>query len=246
MCGFVVGILSGITGMGGVLIPPFLIVLLDMNPHIAMGTSMASFIPSCCLAIWTHYRSGNIDWTLAVPLCISGVVCVFIGTEFNALMPAYALNVTLAALIIFVGGLAFKPVTRNGPLASMFSSGFFSSKTVQLSILGGAVGILSGMTGTGGPVLSVPIMLAMGYQPLAAIACGLVYSLPVSIAGTIGNVLHDSVNFSFAALCAAGQVAGVQVGFRIARFCNAQTLKYIVAGVCIMSGLVVLIKAIWV
>ena len=244
-CGIAVWMLIGLTGMGGILIPPFMIMLLDMDTHLAMGTSMASFLPPCVLAIWSHFRHGNIHWPEAVPLSAAGVVCVFLGTELKAYSPGDALNLLLALLIIVVGGIAFRPASVSGASAEKRRGGWASRPGVRLALLGGSVGVISGMTGAGGPVLTVPAMVAMGYQPLASIAAGMVYVVLVCTAGTVGNVLHNSVDFLLAAVCAAGQVLGVWAGLAAARFLETGMLKKMVAWTCMLTGLGILFKTLW-
>ena len=242
--GIVVGVLTGVTGMGGILIPPFMIALLGMDTHVAMGTSLASFLPSCLLGVWMHHRQGNIVWSLAGPLSAAGLICVFIGTELKAYSPGSALNILLALLIIVVGGLAFRPVSGNKNPAKAGPGNRSGRSSFKLAALGGGVGTISGLTGAGGSVLAVPAMITMGYPPLTAIATSLVYVVVISATGTVGNALHNAVDFSMAGLCAAGQVIGILVGFRVARYLNAAVLRLLVAWVCVLTGIGILIKTV--
>jgi len=244
-CGIAVGVLIGITGMGGILIPPVMILLLGMDTHLAMGTSMASFLPPCILAVWSHCRRGNIHMREAMPLSAAGVICVFPGTELKAYSSGDALNLLLAALIIVVGGIAFRPASVSGEPRGERRSGWISRPGVRLALLGGSVGVISGMTGAGGSVLTIPAMIALGYQPLAAIAAGMAYVTLVCAAGTVGNVLHNSVDFPLAGLCAAGQVLGVWAGLAAVRFLQTGFLKKMVAWVCMLTGLGILFKTLW-
>ena len=244
LCGIVVGVLTGVTGMGGILIPPVMIMLLGMDTHVAMGTSMASFLPSCAIAAWKHHRYGNLSWPLAVPLSAAGAVCAFLGTMLKAYSPGHLLNLLLAILVIAVGAMAFRPVSGKDA-STPHDRGWMSRSSARLGLLGGFVGILSGLTGAGGSVLTVPAMIVMGYGPLTAIATGMVFVVGVSVIGTVGNALHNAVDFPLAALCASGQILGLWMGLRVARFLDAAVLKNIVAVVCIMTGAWILAKTLW-
>ena len=245
LCGIVVGVLTGVTGMGGILIPPVMIMLLGMDTHVAMGTSMASFLPSCAIAAWKHHRYGNLSWSLAAPLSVAGAVCVFVGTMLKAYSPGQFLNLLLAMLVIAVGAMAFRPVSGKSAPKLQSGQGWLSPSSIRLGLLGGSVGILSGLTGAGGSVLTVPAMILMGYGPLTAIATSLVFIVGVSVVGTVGNALHNAVDFPLAALCAGGQILGLWAGLRVARFLDAGVLKNIVAVVCIMTGVWILTKTLW-
>ena len=305
-CGIVVGLLTGITGMGGILIPPFMIAFLGLSPHLAMGTSLASILPACFWAAWTHHRRGNMRRNLTAPLAGAGILCVFIGTELKALAPGAALNILLAALIIGVGAMTLRPPAAGkktgGPSgadsaktakaaekdgaatanatdtaesgtagatggaatsAKAGSPGRTGSRTagqatgqeagqatgrtgraegLRLAAVGGIVGVISGLTGAGGSVLTVPTMILMGYTPLTAVASGLAYVVAISAVGTVGNALHQAVDFPLAGLCAVGQILGVRMGMAVAGRLNARILRLLVAWVCVLTGVGILGK----
>ena len=256
--GVVVGVLSGITGMGGILIPPFMIALLGLTPHLAMGTSLASFLPACLLAVWMHHRQGNIRWNLTGPLAGAGVICVFIGTELKAGAPGAALNILLSVLVIAVGAMTLRPpaagaansaaatpagaqdaATAGTPARSVRTR---RAEGLRLAAVGGAVGVMSGLTGAGGSVLTIPIMILLGYAPLTAVASGLAYVVAVSAVGTVGNALHQAVDFPLAGLCALGQIAGMRAGIAVAGRLNARVMRLLVAWVCVLTGVGILAK----
>lgn len=232
--------------MGGILIPPVMIMLLGIDTHVAMGTSMASFIPPYAIAVWQHHRCGNLAWGLAVPLTAAGLACVFLGTMLKAYSPGQFLNLLLALLVITVGAMALRPAPKKNPLAGQDDQGRAASPSRRLGLLGGFVGILSGLTGAGGSVLTVPAMIVMGYGPLTAIATGMVFVVGVSVVGTVGNALHGAVDFYLAAICAAGQFIGLWIGLRVVSFLDAAVLKNIVGVVCMATGAWVLIKTLWI
>lgn len=296
--GVVVGVLSGITGMGGILIPPFMIALLGLTPHLAMGTSLASFLPAFLLAMRMHHRQGNFRWNLAGPLAGAGAVCVFIGTELKALAPGAVLNIFLAALVIVVGAMTLRlpaagekneangaadaaakdeaadgGVSETGAAANATAGATTKdgaagangaaampvnapdaanagtpggrtnrAEAIRLAVVGGAVGVISGLTGAGGSVLTVPIMILMGYAPLTAVVSGVAYVTAVSAVGTVGNALHGDVDFALAGLCALGQIAGIRAGIAVAGRMNARVMRLLVAWVCVLTGIGILAK----
>lgn len=290
--GLAVGLLTGITGMGGILIPPIMIALLGLTPHLAMGTSLASFLPACLLAVWMHHRLGNIRWALTAPLAGAGIICVFIGTELKASAPGAALNILLSALVIGVGAMTLRPPARakkaeaaggaaeaavaagaeaaekhgaaeanagapaqtTGQTTSQTTSRTASqpagrttkrpgrAEGVRLAAVGGIVGVMSGLTGAGGSVLTVPVMILLGYAPLTVVASGLAYVVAVSAVGTVGNALHQAVDFPLAGLCALGQIVGIRMGMAVAGRLNARILRLLVAWVCVLTGVGILGK----
>jgi uncharacterized protein len=80
--GFAVGLLTGAFGVGGAfLITPALnIIGLDMVS--AIGTSFVSLAGKSMLAVWTHYKLGNVDWKLGIIFGSCGLLGVELGKRF--------------------------------------------------------------------------------------------------------------------------------------------------------------------
>ena len=68
-----VGFLTGATGVGGVLVPPALVLLSGLETHTAMGTSLAAMFFLTLLGTWMFWRLGLIRWREALPLCSAAV-----------------------------------------------------------------------------------------------------------------------------------------------------------------------------
>ena len=102
--GLVVGVLSGILGVGGaVFIVPALVYLFGWQQHMAQGTALAMLIPPIgFLAAWQYYTAGHVD------LKVAGLMCVgfFIGGYFGGLtanhLPADTLRRIFGAALLLV------------------------------------------------------------------------------------------------------------------------------------------------
>ena len=91
--------------------------------------------------------------------------------------------------------------------------------------VGVGVGVVSGLLGLGGPMLSVPLLLALGVEVLAALAAAQVQSIVIATVGTIGYALHGSVDWALVLLIGLPVLVGVVVGWRIARALPTATLR---------------------
>jgi uncharacterized membrane protein YfcA len=77
----VTGVLSGFFGIGGgVFLVPLMAVVLRVPLWVTAGTSLAVFIPPALFGAFTHWRQGNVDVGLWLPLVIAGIV----GTQVGA------------------------------------------------------------------------------------------------------------------------------------------------------------------
>ncbi|MEA4854952.1 MAG: sulfite exporter TauE/SafE family protein [Solidesulfovibrio sp.] len=102
--------------------------------------------------------------------------------------------------------------------------------------VGGLVGFFSGLTGAGGPILSIPVMVALGFPPLVSIAAGQVLQVVVAASGTLGNLWYGVVDFEVAAGITALQLLGLVVGIRLSHRVSPARLRRLVAVVCLLVG----------
>lgn len=82
--GFFSGILSGMAVGGGTLMVPALIFFQGISQHMAQGISLASFLPTSLVAVFTHYRQGNVKIKLALYLAIGAAIGAVGGATLAA------------------------------------------------------------------------------------------------------------------------------------------------------------------
>ena len=124
--GLAVGLLVGLTGVGGILIPPALILLSGLEPHEAMGTALASFLPLGLAGTFMYRRLGHVDWLQAVPYMLGGLAALP-GAMINARINASPLVVLLASIILFAGVCVLRPPRAGGSTFWQGRAGFFLS-----------------------------------------------------------------------------------------------------------------------
>lgn len=102
--GFVVGVLSGLLGVGGgIFLVPILVTYFNITQHIAQATSMAIIIPTALIGSIIYGIHGNIDVNLALNLIVGSIVGASIGARLMKKVPASRLKQLFALLLIFVG-----------------------------------------------------------------------------------------------------------------------------------------------
>ncbi|MFR4119504.1 MAG: TSUP family transporter [Bilophila wadsworthia] len=144
--GFIVGFLVGCTGMGGIILIPALVYLSGLSSHVAMGTTLFTFIFTTSLCSWLYIRLGHVDWKATIPICIGGFLFTYVGADVKAFTAAPYLNLILALLILLAGALVFCPV-RGGV--------FLYGRGAAVALLGAVRrwqrrGFVAGLTGAGG------------------------------------------------------------------------------------------------
>lgn len=102
--GFLVGILSGLLGVGGgIFLVPIMVTYFSISQHIAQATSMAIVIPTALISSAIYGFHGNIDLNLALNLVIGSICGASIGARVMKKIPAIYLKQLFGLLLMLVG-----------------------------------------------------------------------------------------------------------------------------------------------
>ena len=235
-----VGVLIGATGIGGVLLIPSLVVFAGLGIHEAMATALFTFIFTGIAGSWMFHRRGSIDWRITAFIGLGAAFLGFIGSWVNSLSRPGILGALLAFLIIFAGTNTLASGRR--ARRPVFEAGSRSEQSLLVGI-GSIAGFGSGLAGVGGPVLSVPLMVAFGFPALTAIGASQVLQIIAAISGTLGSLKFGTVNFMVAGPVTLCEMVGVVLGVRISHALHGNTLRAGVSGLCIGIGLLLLGQA---
>ena len=224
-----VGVLIGTVGVGGVLLPPALTWLGGLDVHAAAGTSSWAFLFTGLVGTLGYARQQAMPWRFGGLLTLGAAPAAAAGALVNGLLPAAVLWLVLAVVTAGSGAynLWFRPKTSRAredlPVAA----------TV---VIGAVVGFGSALTGTGGPVLLVPALLALGVPALTTVAAGQLIQLPLVGFATLGYAAHGSVHFGLGTVLGVLAGAGALVGTRLAKRLRQQHLHRVVSAALVVFG----------
>jgi hypothetical protein len=103
LIGFAGGLMSGIFGVGGgILFVPLLILLFNVNTHLAIGTSLAAIVLTALAGALRHYAAGWIDHRIALFLALFAMVGAWIGSDLSIRLDVVLLRKLFAAVLLFV------------------------------------------------------------------------------------------------------------------------------------------------
>lgn len=232
------GWLIGAVGIGGVLLIPALSFIGGLDMRVAMATALFSFFFTGLAGTAQFQRRGSIDWKSTAPLCLAALVCSVAGAWIAARADVSALYALLGVIMIFAG-----MYTAWGARLATHAPHAANRRHYPVLIAIGAVsGLGSGLTGVGGPALSVPLMLLAGFSPLTAIGTGQVLQVAAAFSGSVTNYSYGTIALGTAVTVAALQMIGVWFGARYAHGAAAVTLKKLVAVLCVTVGAVLLLR----
>jgi uncharacterized membrane protein YfcA len=232
----IVGVLIGCVGIGGVLLPPILTYVGGFDLHLAMATSIWSFLFTGVVGTVEYARRDSVDWRMVLWLGAGIVPAAVLGALSNAALSTEVLTVLLATLIAATGVNVFAKAPSAERAAHYFG-------TLVLLQIGAVVGFGSALTGTGGPVLLVPILILMRAPTLTAIGVSQVVQILVAIFSTVGYVLFGQVDFFLGTTLGLVAAAGVVIGTRVAHAVPILTLRRIVAVSLIGAGILIVMRA---
>lgn len=233
----VVGVLIGAAGVGGVLLPPALIILGGATAHQATAMSLCGMLLAAVISVLWYVRRpapgvAALTWRLAIGL-VPGALA---GARLAQYVPGPALEAVLAAVTLLSGAWILYRRRLPDPTTAP------AHGTAMLVAVGLVAGAGSAMTGTSGPVLLVPALMLLGYAARPAIAAGQIAQIavtPAAVAGTLGQVTIDLPRtVALSAIVALGVLAGMLT----ARHIPEAPLKTTVAILLIATSAIVTLR----
>lgn len=232
-----IGALIGGAGVGGFFMPTALTFLAGATVHQGTATSLFTFIFTGAVGAWYFHRQGSLDWQIARPISLGAAMTGFIGAWVGAQMSAMVLSAVLAALIVSAGLYALLFAGRTAKT----TVGETARRPQQadwrlLFALGAVTGFLSGLTGIGGPALSVPLMMFFGFPLLKSIGAGQVLQIVSALSGTLANIRYGNVDFSLATFITAFEIVGVLIGAYAVHRMDVVLIRKVVGVLCLLAG----------
>ena len=235
MIGLMVGVLNGAIGIGGVLLVPALTYIGGLEIHVAIASTMISFFFSGSVGTFVYARRGSIRWTDAAWLGVGAVPGAFLGAAAVSVVSGYVLELLIAALIIASALNSLLGNARRSREPRVLARGL-------LVVVGIITGVMSSMTGTGGPLVLIPILLWMQVPVLAAVGLGQAIQLPIAALATAGNVAYGTIDVRIAAALSVLQMIGVWFGAGIAHRISSTTMRQFVLLMLLAVGVMMLAR----
>jgi uncharacterized membrane protein YfcA len=114
--GVLTGILSGVLGVGGgIFMVPFLVLVVGLSQHAAQATSLLVVLPTAAVGSWSLYRRGVGDPPTALRMGLVGMIGSIAGTAVALSLPAQALRICFAVLMVVVGIRLLRDALRSRP-----------------------------------------------------------------------------------------------------------------------------------
>lgn len=223
LLGLVGGVGITALGPGGVLPTIGLFALTGLAPGQVAGTSIVTHIATGALATAAYTRSGQLrrpaTRRTALALAAVAVLGTPVGILLNTMVSKRTFGLVLGVFVALVAVLVwYREHRRPAATAS-------HPRLPVVAAVGFAVSVAGGMVGIGGPMLSVPLLVALGVPVLESLASAQAQSIVIAGLGTVGYLAHGTIDWPLAALIGVPELAGVLLGWKIAQALPTRRLK---------------------
>lgn len=238
----VVGLLVGLTGVGGgALMTPMLVLLFGVTPTAAITSDLVAALFMKPAGVAIHWRRKTVNTRIVRYLCYGSLPGAFAGTYALHLMGESAvaehrLQILLgAALVIGAISMLMRSLVASGrdPNGEVVVR---RAITIAIGVVGG---FMVGLTSVGAGSLIV-VLLVFIYPNLRndqLVGTDLAQSVPLTLSATLGTLLFSHVDFSLTTSIIVGSVPAVIVGALLSSRSNGLLLRRVIMGAVLLSGL---------
>ncbi|OYY50489.1 MAG: hypothetical protein B7Y48_02130 [Methylophilales bacterium 28-44-11] len=203
--------------------------LMSISPLIIKPTALSLNILVASITTWQFYRSGHFSWALFWPFAILAVPFAFLGGHLA--LPTHLFKILLGLVLIYS---AMRLLIKSEQAIDVKEA-----PRMQAIAAGGGIGLLSGLTGTGGGIFLTPLLIFMGWADAKkAAAVSALFVLLNSISGLAGNIAATKslppYIISMLIAVALGGGLGAYVG---SRRIQSPAIKKLLAVVLLIAGL---------
>jgi uncharacterized protein len=251
--GLGIGVLVGMTGMGGgSLMTPLLILIFGIQPTTAIGTDIVYSAITKIVGSWRHFKLGTVNMELvkwlsfgSVPAAVAGVALVsvvaeHIGEERLDSLVYAVLGGTL--LMVGIITLARALILRN-LIDERDRFEVEKRHKVAAIVIGATTGFVIGITSAGsGTVIAILLIAVYRLAPKRVVGTDVFHAAILLSAAGLAHIVAGNVDFGLAANILVGSIPGVIIGSALSDKAPQGVIRTALGLVLIGSGVVTIQK----
>lgn len=249
LTGAVAGLAAGLLGIGGglVVVPALALLFREQAfadatlMHYAVGTSLATIVPTSIASLLAHHRRGSVHWAAVRGLTPGILAGALAGAWLARQLSSPGLGVLFGVFEVLVA-LQLLVGIRPGAHRAL-------PAVAGMTAAGGVIGALSAVLGIGGGTLTVPFLLWHRVDIRLAVGSAAACGLPIAVAGAAGFALAGRsveaapayssgfIHWPAVAGVALASVLLAPAGARLAHYLPREVLQRVFALVLVLVGL---------
>jgi uncharacterized membrane protein YfcA len=251
--GLGVGVLVGMTGIGGgSLMTPMLILVFGVTPVTAIGSDLAYAAVTKTVGGVKHWRQHTVDLRLSSWMAIGSVPAAVFGVWVLSLLEDWAnrefddLLLTILAVALLLTGAAtlIRAFLKRMQERERDTIAMERRHKIAAVVLGACVGFVLGVTSAGsGALIAVGLILLFRLSPQRVVGTDVFHAAILLWAAGLAHVSAGNVDFGLVGTILIGSIPGVWVGSHWSVRVEPAVLRTTLAVVLIGAGLALLIKA---
>ncbi|OYY71627.1 sulfite exporter TauE/SafE family protein [Sphingomonas sp. 28-63-12] len=250
LAGVLVGLLVGLTGVGGgSLMTPLLVLVFGFHPATAVGTDLLYASATKTAGTLVHGRYGTVDWRIvrrlatgSLPAAVLMLTVLALGDWQADAMGKVISGILGAALILTAISVFFRQtiVARLTPLFVGEDDAHIGRMTI---ILGAILGALVSLTSVGAGALGMTALLVLYPKiPVARlVGSDIAHAVPLTLIAGIGHLTMGSVDLWLLASLLLGSIPGIIVGSLVATRVSERVLVPVLAVTLALVGIKLLV-----
>lgn len=238
LSGVLAGFLSGFLGIGGgIIMVPSLVLLLQYNMHEAIGTVLLAMVFLTLAGTLTHFRRGEFDSKAWIGLVCGGISGAYVGSSLAALSPSSYLSIFFGVIVMVMGIWMILDIRATTMLIENKSG----DEYLIFPISGFGIGVMSALSGLGGGIFMVPLMIFLGLEHEIAVGTSLGVIVTTSFSASIGYMRHGSVEFITSLVLVISAFVFTYVGSRTTANVSRSRFKRVFGVVAVLVGIRILV-----
>jgi uncharacterized protein len=239
LAGFAVGVLVGMTGVGGgSLMTPLLILLFGVNPATAVGTDLLYAAATKTAGSLVHGFARSIDWSIVRRLASGSVpatIVTLIGLSYLDLKSPAARSLITIVLCFALFATAISMIFRHSIMArygARFSHLDPRNTAAATTVVGVLLGVFVSISSVGAGAIGVMALLVLYPRlPISRIVgSDIAHAVPLTLVAGVGHWMIGAVNWDIIASLLIGSLPGICLGSYFAVRVPEAALRLILAG----------------
>lgn len=214
------------------LVLPALVFMLGVPTYDAIPATMLSFIAPSLIALVVVHRRGALDLRVSATLWSGAIPGALVG---GLILPWVPVRLLLWAIVAILLASAIRVLSGGG--AASRAGGTMSP--LGFAVAGLVVGLVSALTGTGGPITLMPILGWRGVEPRRAVMLCQSITLPIVIFASVGYVWSLRLDWRLIGLLAFASTIGILVGLTVAKRMPVAQVARVIAALMAVTAVIV-------
>jgi uncharacterized membrane protein YfcA len=251
--GLGVGILVGMTGIGGgSLMTPLLILVFGVKPVTAIGTDLAYGAVTKTVGAWRHWRQRTVDFSLSgwmalgsVPAAIGGVIALKALEKGHKASFDDTVLITVGAALLLCGiAMLARLLLGSGAENERAHAEMTPRRRATAAAFGLAIGFVLGVTSAGsGSLITVALILVFRLAPRQVVGTDVFHAAILLWAAALAHLVAGDIDYGLAGTILLGSVPGVWVGSSLSYRVPVGTLRVVLGLLLVGAGLALVQKA---